>query len=209
MKATRKYQRRRTDPPLEVGARSDMFAMGSRVRALAVGCALLGVFAISFDIMWQRQRRQDLVLPFVWTPPAGVEGESSRAPAVIEAAVAVGRHEPPIMQPMSTPPRGQPAAGAADPGTNSALLPLPVAINIWNRERRHKIEGSVQNLSLNPITVSARVRGAEGREVAEFQLIINPGDTQLFSTDSGLEIHSKDEITFESSPYLEQTQTVP
>ena len=113
------------------------------------------------------------------------------------------------MQPRSIPLVSQPATGAADPGTNSALLPLPVAINIWNRERRHKIEGSVQNLSLNPITVSARVRGAEGREVAEFQLIINPGDTQSFSTDSGLEIHSKDEISFQSPPYLEQTQTVP
>jgi hypothetical protein len=53
------------------------------------------------------------------------------------------------------------------------------------------------------------VKSADGREVAEFQLIIKPGDTQSFSTDSGLEIHSKDEITFQSPPYLEQTQTVP
>jgi hypothetical protein len=170
---------------------------------------LLGVFAISFDIMWQRQRRQDLDLPSTSSPPANEEGESSRAPAVIEASVPVNRQEPPVMQPRSIPLVSQPATGAADPGTNSALLPLPVAINIWNRERRHKVEGSVQNLSLNPMTVSARVKSAGGREVAEFQLIINPGDTQSFSTDSGLEIHSKDEITFESSPYLEQTQTVP
>jgi hypothetical protein len=170
---------------------------------------LLGVFAISFDIMWQRQRRQDLDLPLVSSPPAGADGESSRAPALIEAAVAVGRDEAPIMQPTRPPLRSQPAADAADPGTNSALQPLPVAINIWNRERRHKVEGSVQNLSLNPITVNARVKSAEGREVAEFQLIINPGDTQLFSTDSGLEIHSKDEITFQSPPYLDQTQVVP
>jgi hypothetical protein len=128
---------------------------------------------------------------------------------VIAAAVPVDRIEPPVMQPTSTPPRSQPAAGAAAPGTDSALQPLPVAINIWNRERRHKIEGSVQNLSLNPMTVSARVKSAAGQEVAEFQLIINPGDTQSFSTDSGLEIHSKDEITFQSPPYQDQTQVVP
>jgi hypothetical protein len=183
--------------------------MGSKVRALAVASALLAVFAISFEIMWQRQRRQDLDLPSVSSPPAGAESESSSAPAVIEASVPVNRQEPPVMQPTSTPPGSQPAAGAADPGTNSAPPPLPVAINIWNRERRHKVEGSVQNLSLNPMTVSARVKSADGREVAEFQLIIKPGDTQSFSTDSGLEIHSKDEITFQSPPYLEQTQTVP
>jgi hypothetical protein len=183
--------------------------MVSRVRALAVACALLAVFAISFEIMWQRQQRQELDLPSVSSPPAVSESESSTAPAMIEASVPVNRPEPPVMLPTSTPPSSQPAAGAADPGTNSALLPLPVAINIWNRERRHRVEGSVQNLSLNPMTVSGRVKSAEGREVAEFQLIINPGDTQSFNTDSGLEIHSKDEITFQSPPYLEQTQTVP
>jgi hypothetical protein len=183
--------------------------MVSRVRALAVACALLAVFAISFEIMWQRQQRRELDLPSASSPPAGPESEPSRAPAVIEASVPANRQEPPAIPPTSTPPSSPRAAGAADPATNSALLPLPVAINIWNRERRHKVEGSVQNLSLNPMTVSARVKSAEGREVAEFQLIINPGDTQSFSTDSGLEIHSKDEITFQSPPYLGQTQTVP
>jgi hypothetical protein len=183
--------------------------MSSRVRALAVACALLGVFAVSFEIMWQRQRRQDLDLPSVSPPPAGAEGEPSRTPPMIEAAMPVDRHERPVIQPAGTQPRSQPAAGAADPGTNSALPPLPVAINIWNREHKHKIEGSVQNLSLDPITVSARVRSAAGLEVAEFQLNINPGDTQSFSTDSGLEIHSKDEITFQSPRYQDQTQIVP
>src|SRR5258708_7611593 len=113
-------------------------AMVSRVRALAVACALLGVFAISFDIMWQRQRRQDLDMPTVSSPPIVAEDGSSRALAVIAAAVPVDRIEPPVMQPTSTPPRSQPAAGAAAPGTDSALQPLPVAINIWNRERRDK-----------------------------------------------------------------------
>src|SRR5260370_13863459 len=79
-------------------------AMVSRVRALAVACALLGVFAISFDIMWQRQRRQDLDLPSVSSPPAVPEDESSKAPAVVEASLPINRQETPVMQPTENPP---------------------------------------------------------------------------------------------------------
>lgn len=173
---------------------------------------MVAVFAISFGILWQRRLHDDAAV----TVPLEAVATASTVPTFREqaalpprnAAAAGLRKEVAPMQPQQAALQPQPAVGGGESRAD-ALQPLPVAINIWNRETRHKIEGSVQNLSQSPLTVSAQVKNSTGDLVSDFQLVIDPGDTKAFSTDSGLLIRSQDQITFQSAPYQDRTQLVP
>jgi hypothetical protein len=176
-------------------------------RALYIALALVVVFCVSFGIMWRQRPGQELAMPPDSTP---IAAQSARPPTPSALPTPA-----PLEEPMNSGSRPAIAVSRAQPVMGEGLdevasqPPLPLSIHVWNRVHQHRIEAAVQNLSSTQITVIARVQSAITHGNSEFQLAINPGETQYFGTDSGLEIHSQDHITFQSPPYQDQIEIVP
>jgi hypothetical protein len=173
---------------------------------LRIAVAMMVIFVVSFGIMWRQRKNQDLDIP---VPQATPITEDARAPlpAASSTSLPVKETQNPVT-PIATQ-RFQPVANSASLNEGAARQPLPVSIHIWNRENKHKIEGAVQSLSGSELIVTARVESDASHEVSEFQLVVEPGQTQTFSTENGLQLHSHDQITFQCPPYEDQIQIVP
>jgi hypothetical protein len=169
--------------------------------------ALVVIFCVSFGIMWRQRQPQELAVSAPQSTPIAAQSARSPLPAAIPTPAPL--EEPRNSSPPTIPVSRVQRVALDSPNEGASLQPLPLSIHVWNRVNQHRIEGAVQNLSSAQITVTARVESAITRGNSEFQLAINPGETQYFSTDSGLDIHSQDHITFQSPPYEDQTELVP
>jgi hypothetical protein len=171
---------------------------------------MLSVFVVSFGIMW-RQRTTELPAPE--SPPAALVADRERQPPVSAAASPpwAGDRPTPAAYPTATVQRvrAEARADVGAEGTRNQLQPMPVSIQVWNRANKHRIDGTVQNLGPSTMTVTARVENSTTHAISEFDLVIEPQETKRFSSETGLEIHANDQITFTSLPYADQTQIVP
>ena len=174
--------------------------------SLRIALVMIVVFFISFGIMWRQRQTQDVDMPMPRSTPVAAEHTGAPLPVATAAPVIDPRDAVP---PPIAVQRVQPAASLGSVNDAASRQIMPVSIHIWNRERKHKIEGAVQSLSTTTIFITARVESDATHDTSEFQLVVDPGQTQIFSTDNGLQIHSRDQITFHSSPYEDQTHIVP
>jgi hypothetical protein len=177
-------------------------------RNYSVAVTMIVSFSISFAFMWRQRSTQGVVLPVPESTPIAAVS-SSLATTRIPMPPAPAERVDLVVPPKIETPRVKPAVIAPSPSENSYMQPLPITIHIWNRPSEHRIEGAIQNIGTTAMTVTARIENSATHETSEFQLDINPGDTKSFSTDSGLEIHSHDHITFQSPPYQDRVSIVP
>jgi len=174
----------------------------------SIAVTIVVTFSISFGLMWWQRNTQGVALPVPESTPTAAVGSPS-ATASFPMPPSLEERKNPVVPRKIEAPRIQPVV--SDPSLNegASMQPMPITIHVWNRPSQHKIEGAVQNISSTAMTVAARVENATTHETSEFQLDINPGETKSFSTDSGLEIHPHDHITFQSPPYQDKVSIVP
>ena len=83
---------------------------------------------------------------------------------------------------------------------------VPVAINIWNRRNRHRIEGYVWNTSGRQLSLMLEVVG-QGNSVLHLDL--PPSARRELSAESGFEMQSNDRVIVRSEPFQDLVTEVP
>ncbi len=184
-------------PPALVNARPALILAGVFVVS----------FVVSFALMW---RARDSAAVSAAPPPPLLPAMPARAPrapptlgAPSDARNRLASVRPPPV-PMPAPTQGAEATPATD-----AAGPIPLAINVYNRLHRHRHEGYVANTSNEPVSVTLEVVGADGRGNSTLQFEVPAGGRQEFSTDSGLDMRSNDQIVVHSDHYRDITVQVP
>jgi hypothetical protein len=148
--------------------------------------------------------------------PATVATRSDARPTPSASERSANRERP--MPPPETPaPDAVPAvpvaaanASAANPEADGDDYSgsLPLAYDVYNRRRLHKIEGYVMNTSRRTLSVTLEAVGAEGQS-SQTAMSLAPGERRNFGTDTGLELHENDRIILHSPPYPDGVIEVP
>jgi hypothetical protein len=110
-----------------------------------------------------------------------------------------------------------PAAVSADPPPSDAAVaeetdaagPMPLGINVYHRHKGNPYQGYVQNTSPKLLSVTLEVVGADGRANSTLRLELSAWERKDFNNDSGLDMHSNDQIVVHSDPYPDVTVQVP
>jgi hypothetical protein len=174
-------------------------------QTLSIALTMAVTFAVSFGIMWRQRDVHDVAVPRWESMPIA----QSVAQEPVPTPPPLVERKIPVVSPKIEPTRVHPAASAPNLSESASTGALPVTIHIWNRFSEHKIEVAVQNISPRPMTVTARVESAGTQQVSEIQLALDPGAQKSFNSDNGLEMHSRDQITFQSPPYQDQVKRIP
>lgn len=175
--------------------------------APAIAGAVVVSFVVSFALMWHGQRPTAPVIAD--RPPAKSTAEGRGSPIRMSGSDASAWAAPLRPASVSGPAAPPPAKAAAADDDAGSPGPVPVAINVFNRRNRHRIEGYVANTSNKPLSVTLEVVGGAGRGSSTLQLDLPVGGREDFSTDSGLDMRSNDQIVVHCDPYLDVTAQVP
>ena len=174
---------------------------------LAIGIVILGSFAISFTLRWHGRHPPGPAVAIAAATAPGVStleagGPQTRTAEMREAVPvpSAGRRELAVPAPVVNAPVGD---------VPDATGPLPVAISVFNRRNRHRIEGTVVNTSTTRLTLTLEVVAAEGRGNSTISLDLPPGGQQQFSNEFGLDIQSKDHVILHSDSFPDLTAEVP
>jgi hypothetical protein len=176
--------------------------------ALAIAMTIAGSFVVSFALMWRAQGPAAAVTATV--PPTRMSVHDPRALPTVMAQTNAANRAPPARPAPASVRRAPPPpkdVGLAEDADSAA--PMPIAINVFNRRNRHRFEGYVANTSNQPLSVTVEVVGAEGRGNSTLRLEVPAGGQQDFSSDSGLDMQSNDQIVVHSDHYQDITAQVP
>lgn len=109
-----------------------------------------------------------------------------------------------------------PSAKTADESAGGAVAPspaapaLPVSVFFYQRKADpdHKIEGSIENRSNDPLTITMRVVSSRTRAVSESTLDVAPYSRTTFGRDDGLDLGPADQVTLQSPTYSDLVQEI-
>jgi len=109
-----------------------------------------------------------------------------------------------------------PSAKTADDPADDAVAssppapPLPVSVFFYQRKADpdHKIEGSIENRSNDPLTITMRVVSSRTRAVSESTLDVAPYSRTTFGRDDGLDLSPADQVTLQSPTYGDLVQEI-
>jgi hypothetical protein len=166
--------------------------------------AMFGGFCITFALISRHSVRHDpaaALAPLIDFAPAA-------APPFTRGPLAPEHPQPlqPKFTPQSAPP---PAAAAAENTGDVPEQPLPVAFHIWNRRGQNRIEGDVTNTSAAPMTLTLVDENPSTNQTSSFDLQLAPGEKKTFSSEDGIELHSRDRLILRCAPYLERSMPIP
>lgn len=182
-------------------------------RNFFVALSLVGIFCLSFAIMWQRRDGAERpsarpVSPSAPVTPPPIATSNPQVPAVVEAPSA------------SIPP---PAASA--PAQSKYDGPeLPVIFTVATRRvyttedgsdgepvnvTKNVTEGVVINSSDGPLTITVTEVNGQTHEKSQAQIVLAQNMQKRFGADQGLSMLSGDEITLRNPSYQELTRQVP
>ena len=171
--------------------------------SISIPMVMIVSFSLTLGIMlWQRhiERLATPELKAAAAPLAERRGPSSLAP------VHDADEPPPLPRPIkATTPQSVAQRSVESEGDRSPGV-VPVAINIWNRRNRHRIEGYVSNTSDKPLSLTLKVVG-QGNSV--LQLNLPPGARKEFSSDSGFDMQENDRVVVHSEPFQDIVTDVP
>jgi hypothetical protein len=175
--------------------------------AVSITGAIVGGFVVSFVLMWQARG----------PAAANTAGAPSRTLPAVEPPALPTSMAPPRADSWGPPVRRAPAGvranlpqpSAAPTDESDPTAPMPVGINVYNRRARHRIEGYVANTSNKPLSVTLERVGAEGRGNSTLSIELPPGGRRDFSSDSGLDLQTNDQVVVHSEPYQDISIQVP
>jgi hypothetical protein len=109
-----------------------------------------------------------------------------------------------------------PAAETAGNSTDDAVAssppapPLPVLVFFYRRmaDPDHKIEGSIENRSNDPLTITMRIVSSRTRAVSESTLDVAANSRTTFGRDDGLDLGVSDQVTLQSPTYGDLVQEI-
>ena len=101
------------------------------------------------------------------------------------------------------------AASGDPPAASRPLPPLPVQISVFNRRQQNKIEGIVQNVSSEHLSLILRGRNEDGLFTSQTHLELDPEQRTTFGTDSGMALQERDDIVVQSPGYADMSSHVP
>jgi hypothetical protein len=174
----------------------------------SIALTLVVTFALSFGFLYHKQRA---AVPAASAPaaPAVSVQEAPPPPSLPPQAApprAIAREQQPVARPVarSIVPAAEPTPVAEEPSTES----IPVQI-LMRRERRGSIEGTAQNMSEDPMTLTLISSSVRGVETGRITLTLGPSEKQAFGTDEGMELHSGEKILAQAQGYQDREARVP
>jgi hypothetical protein len=72
----------------------------------------------------------------------------------------------------------------------------------------HKIEGSIENRSNDPLTITMRIVSSRTRAVSESTLDVAANSRTTFGRDDGLDLGVSDQVTLQSPTYGDLVQEI-
>ncbi|HMK86869.1 MAG TPA: hypothetical protein VK437_13000 [Steroidobacteraceae bacterium] len=168
-----------------------------------IALTMVVTFVLSFAYLYRKQRAEELLVA-PSAPPVIVSRAARPPPPNDPPARTV---EPaPLTKAMTAPP-----AAAPNPtgGVDQAPVDfVPVVLLLRRDHRAGRVEGSIRNLSEQPLTLTI-VTYRNNDETGGTRLVLDQLEKTAVGTDKGMEIESGDHIVIQSQGFKDRESIAP
>jgi hypothetical protein len=176
----------------------------------SIALTLVVTFALSFGYLYHKQRAAERAVPAPTPQAVSVQSAPplpSLAPPAMPPRTIVREEQP--ARPSALPRPAAPPAESTPAADQAGTELIPVTILMRREPRGAGIEGTAQNMSEDPMSVTLVSTTRAGDEIARTVLAIGPSEKKVFGTDEGMELHSGDKLVVHAQGYKDREAAVP